>query len=195
MKKLSFMEEDFPRPLFRRRARLPLTTGPPAADVVGWGGPEAAGSPRPCLRDPARSSGPKDQGETTLSRDPGAVAPGGASLFSDVCPQSKWLKYQNPAQCDPPAVGGADGAATTDLLADAGGKQSTAACVQVLRGLLHLQRPGFSGPGLARRRSVLPPGLKQTSGIPDVLGASACCTGTATGKHQVRTCPLPLSRT
>lgn len=196
MKKLSSVEEDFPRPQLRRRARLPLTTGPPAADVVSWGGPEAAGSPRPCLRDrvPVRSSGPEDQGETTLSRDPGAVAPGGASLLSDVCPQSKWLKYQIPAQRNPTAVGGADGAATAGLLADTGGKQSDAARVQVMRGLLRLQQPGFSGPGLGRRKRVLPPSLKQPSGIPGVRGASAHCTGTATGEHQVRTCPLPLSR-
>nr|KAF6482688.1 zinc finger GRF-type containing 1 [Molossus molossus] len=194
------------------RARVPLLTvppseGPPAVDPRSCDRQLPSGSPPIYLREESAalplSSGPEDRSAASLCRASREVTPGHVSRLDRASAQSKWLKYQNPPQCDLTTPSRPDTSATDGFFAkaipgtccsDAGEREhsSDSVSLQVVRGVLRRQQQqGVGSQDFVCRKEARSLRLKPASkDAQKVLGESACSTCHLTGVQEINVSEL-----
>ncbi|KAM5233552.1 5'-3' DNA helicase ZGRF1 isoform 2-T2 [Hipposideros larvatus] len=181
------------------RTRLPLITGPedmgPRPHATDCDRREPSASPTVVCEGAAAVSfslGPEDQSKT---REPREVTPADSSLLNHVSSQSKWLKYQNLAQCnsapsrvDRKGTGGFPAEAISGLRpSDTGERQGNAVKgrlldtvhLQMIKSVLRQQQPHFSRHGLVYRKQT-----SETEETPNMSGEPTCYEDSVTGGPQ-----------
>ncbi|XP_031231302.1 protein ZGRF1 isoform X2 [Mastomys coucha] len=144
---------------------LPPDDGPGVLDPCSFMIDDDAGEPSASsMLNLCEESGLEDQGGT----------PGDVSLLPQSSTQSKWLKYQNPSQCNSTALNRLASDTTEDLFAEpvsglhfshsgeSGGSVDPVR-LQMIKGVLSQQQQGVSSQDLASRRKALSLNLNQTS--------------------------------